>query len=156
MHCVTNLGIVTKKIITKRIEKKSEMKQIIKWFFFFLVADKIRGSPIFRLARKAVLNFLLMIHWRLSTILKTNKKMYEVSFLICWDKTQMLRKFPSDKINGTKNALFFLSRAPTHNSFTFNVRFLCDMKHKVCLSKPVCGIFHFRFCFVFIKDYIFV
>ena len=25
----------------------------------------------------------------------------------------MLKKFPSDKINGTKNALFFLSRVPS-------------------------------------------
>ena len=68
----------------------------------------------------------------------------------------MLKKFPSDKINGTKNALFFLSRAPTHHSFTFNLRFLYELKHKVCLSKTVCGIFHFRFRFVFIKVYIFV
>ena len=30
-----------------------------------------------------------------------------------WDKTQMLKKFPSDIINGTKNVLFFLSRPPT-------------------------------------------
>ena len=36
----------------------------------------------------------------------------------------MLKKFPSDKINGTKNALFFLSGALTHHSFTFNLRFL--------------------------------
>ena len=52
----------------------------------------------------------------------------------------MLKKFPSDKINGTKNVLFFLSRAPTHHSFTFNLRFLYELKHKVCLSKAVCGI----------------
>ena len=75
---------------------------------------------------------------------------------IHWDKTQMLRKFPLDKISGTKNALFFLSRAPTYHSFTFNLRFLYDLKHKVRLSKTVCGIFHFRFRFVFIKVYIFV
>ena len=30
----------------------------------------------------------------------------------------MLKKFPPDKINGTKNALFFLSQTPTHHSFT--------------------------------------
>ena len=35
----------------------------------------------------------------------------------------MLKKTPSDKINDTKYALFFLSRAPTHHSFTFNLRF---------------------------------
>ena len=56
----------------------------------------------------------------------------------------MLKKFPSDKINVTKNALFFLSRAATHHSFTFNLRFLYELKHKVRLSKTVSWIFHFR------------
>ena len=51
---------------------------------------------------------------------------------------------------------FFLSRAPTHYSFTFNSRFLYELKHKVRLSKSVCGIFHFRFRHVFIKVYFFV
>ena len=68
----------------------------------------------------------------------------------------MLKKFPSDKINGTKNALFFLSRAPTHHSFTFNLLFLYELKHKVLLSKTVCGIGLFRFRFVFVKVFIFV
>ena len=68
----------------------------------------------------------------------------------------MLKKFPLDKIQGTKNALFFLSRAPTHHSFSFNSRFLYELKHKVRLSKTVCGISHFRFRFAFIKVYIFV
>ena len=69
----------------------------------------------------------------------------------------MLKKFPSDKRNGTKNPLFFLSRAaPAHRSFTFNLRFLYQLKHKVRLSKTVCGISHFRFRFVFIKVYSFV
>ena len=64
----------------------------------------------------------------------------------------MLKKLPSDKINGTKNAFFFLSRAATLNSncsFTFNLRFLYELKHQVCLSKTVCDIFHFRFRFGF-------
>ena len=68
----------------------------------------------------------------------------------------MLKNIPSDKINGTKNALFFLSRAPTHHGFTFNLRFLYELKHKACLSKTVCGISHFRIRFVFTKIYIFV
>ena len=68
----------------------------------------------------------------------------------------MLKKLPSDKINDTKNALFFLSRTPTHHSFTFDLRFLYELKHKVRLSKTMCGIFNFRFRFVFIKVYIFV
>ena len=39
--------------------------------------------------------------------------------------------------------------------FTFNLRFLNELKHKVRLSETLCGIFHFRFGFVFIKDYLF-
>ena len=68
----------------------------------------------------------------------------------------MLKKMSSDKINGAKNALFFLSQAPTHHSFTFNFRFLYELKHKVRLSKTVCEIFHFPFRFVFSKVYVFV
>ena len=60
----------------------------------------------------------------------------------------MLKKFPSNKINGTKNALFFLLGAQTHHSFTFNLRFLYELKHKVCLYKTV------WFRFAFINDYI--
>ena len=63
----------------------------------------------------------------------------------------MLKKFPSDKINVTKN----LSQAPTHHSLTFNSQFLDELKHMVHLSKTVRGIFHFRFHLVFIKVYIF-
>ena len=61
-----------------------------------------------------------------------------------------------DKINGTKNPLFFLLRAPTHHSFTFNLGFLYELKRKICLSKTVFGIFHFRFRFVLINFYILV
>ena len=68
----------------------------------------------------------------------------------------MLKKPSSDKINGAKNAIFFLSLAPSHHSFTFNLRVLYELKHEVRLSKTVYGIFHFRFRFVFIKVYIFV
>ena len=68
----------------------------------------------------------------------------------------MSKKLPLDKINGTKNALFFLSQVPTKNGFTFNLRFLYELKHKVCLFEFMCGIYHFRFRFVFIEVYIFV
>ena len=68
----------------------------------------------------------------------------------------MLKKILSDKISSIKSALFFLSQAATHHSFTFNLQFLYELKHKVCLFKTVCGIFYFQFCFVFIKVYIFV
>ena len=68
----------------------------------------------------------------------------------------MLKKVSSDKINDTMKALFFLSRAPTHHSFTFNLRFLYQLKHKIRLSKTVCWIFHFQFRYVSVKVYIFV
>ena len=48
---------------------------------------------------------------------------YEYSESLHWDKTQILKKSPWQKTNDTKNALFFLSRAPTHHSFTFNFGF---------------------------------
>ena len=62
---------------------------------------------------------------------------------------------PLDKINVTKNALFFLSQAPNHHNSTFNSRFLYELKHKIHLSKGMCGIFHFRFSLAFIKVYVF-
>ena len=111
----------------------------------------------------------LRIHWRLSRILKTNNKSVwsNVFWYVCSEcvfntlyieiKHKSWRKFPSNEINGTKNDLFFLSRAPTHQSFIFNLQFLYKLKHKVRLSKTVCGIFHFRFRFVFyFKVYLFV
>ena len=60
-----------------------------------------------------------------------------IQHTIQWDKTQ-LKRIPSYNINGTKNALFF-SRAPTHHSLTFNLRFLYELKHKVRFSKTVCN-----------------
>ena len=55
----------------------------------------------------------------------------------------MLKNIPLDKISDTKHTLFFLSRAPTHDSFTFNLRFLYELKHKIRPSKTVCRIFYF-------------
>ena len=79
-----------------------------------------------------------------------------IQYTINWDKTQILKKFLSDKRNVTKNALLFFLWAPTHHSFTFNLQLLYELKRKVCLSKTVCEISHFRFRFVFIKFCIFV
>ena len=60
---------------------------------------------------------------------------------------QILKKFPSDKTKCTKNVLFFLSRAPTHHSFTFNLQFLYELK--VNFSKTVCEFFHFQLLSLF-------
>ena len=72
--------------------------------------------------RKISLSCSLRIHCRLSIILKTsNKNVWSnvfwfvkenifqkfIQYTIHGDKTQILQKFPSDKINVTKNAFFF-------------------------------------------------
>ena len=113
----------------------------------------------------------LKMHWRLSTILETsNKSVWRdvfwyvkacifwkcIQYSIHWDKTQILKKIPFGLNKRYKKCPLFLSRALTHYSFIFHLRFLYELKHKVHLSKTVCGIFHFLFCFVFIKVYIFV
>ena len=73
-----------------------------------------------------------------------------------------VKRFPLGKINGTKTASFFHSRAATHHSFTFKLQFLYELT--VCVFVCVCvgvagvgggGIFRFRFRFVFIKVNIF-
>ena len=81
------------------------------------------------------------------------------------DKTQMLKKIPSDKINSwmivtpIRNSFFFLSQGSNDHSFTFmfNLQFLYWAEAQ-CLSvyNIVCGIFHFQYYFVFIAGYIFV
>ena len=98
----------------------------------------------------------LRIHWRLSVILKTSKKVFfwylklnifwkHIQYIIHWAKTQMLQKFPSGKRNGTKYALVFLPRAPSHHSFTFNFWFLYEPKHKVRLRGEFSILISFRF-----------
>ena len=49
----------------------------------------------------------------------------------------MLKKFPSDKINGTKNALFSFASS-NHRSFTFNLWLLHELKHKRFVSLKQC------------------
>ena len=65
----------------------------------------------------------------------------------------MSKKILLDKINGTKNVVFLFSQASTHRSSTFNLRFLYELKHKVCLSETVWD-FPFWIMFIFIKLYI--
>ena len=68
----------------------------------------------------------------------------------------MLKQFPSGKINSTKIVLFFPFANSNYHSFTFNLQFFYELNQKIYLSETVCGIFHFRFRFVFIKVYILV
>ena len=74
-------------------------------------------------------------------------------------QSRNVKEFPLDKLNATKNVLFFLSRAPTHHNFTFNSRFLYELKHKVRISKTECGIFDsvsflLKFIFLFSKKHV--
>ena len=55
----------------------------------------------------------------------------------------MLKKFPSNKINGAKIALFYGLPAPTHHIFTLILLLLYELKHNGRLSKTVSGIFYF-------------
>ena len=71
-------------------------------------------------------------------------------------KNSNIKKISYGQNKRYKNALFFLSQRPPHYSFTFDSRLLYELKHKVRLSRSVCGIFHFQFRLVFIKVYIFV
>ena len=68
----------------------------------------------------------------------------------------MLTKIPTNNINDTKNALFFLSWAPTHHSFTFNLWFLYELKDKVHLSKTVCLVFSIFDSVSFLLKFIFL
>ena len=124
----------------------------------------------FRLHVNIISLFYLRVRWKLLTILKTSKKSMKqrfwceqvyifskfLQYTMHWGKTQMLKKFPSDKRNDKRNLLLFLSRAQTHHSCTFITQSLYELKHKVRRSKSVSGIFYFKFRFIFIKAYIFV
>ena len=72
----------------------------------------------------------------------------ESMFKIHCDKTEMLQKFPLDKIS--------LQNMPSLFHEPKNLWFLYELKHKVRLSKTVCGLFHFRFRLVFVNFFIFV
>ena len=109
-----------------------------------LVKDYWRFSMIFKVSNKIIYS---NVFWY--------KKVYIYwKFIQCktqWDKPQILKKFPLEKLSVTKNPLFVLSRAPTHHSFTLNSQFLYELKHIVHLSKTVFGIFHFRFVSFLLK-----
>ena len=74
--------------------------------------------------------------------------------LIHGDKTQILKKISFGQ--NKKMPPFFFRELQLIKSFTFNLRFLYELRHKARLFKTVCEIFHFRFRLVFIKVYIFV
>ena len=60
----------------------------------------------------------------------------------------MSKKFPWDKIKGTKNALFFLSRAPTNHSFT-STKFV---SLKLCVGFSIFDSISFLLKFIFLLN----
>ena len=124
------------------------------------------GHVLYSCGKPSLFCSPLRIHWRLLTVLKTsNKSVWSnifwyvivcifckcIQYMIYWDKTQMVKKFPLDKITGIQKLLSYFFHKLQLISYIFNFQFLYGLKHKVHLSKNVCGIFHFQFCFVFIK-----
>ena len=78
-------------------------------------------------------------------------KVYSIH-TIHWDKTEMLKRFPSDKTNDTKKALCFLSRAPTHHNFTFNLWFWSTrfVPLKLCVGFSIFDSVSFLLKFIFL------
>ena len=146
---------------------------VIILFSMFSVFSPYSFRLVFRLSVFGFeFNFIskgLTIHWRLSTILKTgNRRVWMffdvyifwkfIQYTILWSKThwqRMLTKFPSDKLNVSKNALFlFLLFFFSRELQITTVLLLTEAQ--VHLSKTVCGIFPLQFRLVFIKLYIFI
>ena len=69
-------------------------------------------------------------------------KVYLIYYVL--RKNTNVKKFPSDKINGTKNV-------PTHHNFTFNVRLLHELKARFVSQK----LWDFPFSILF-QVYIFI
>ena len=58
-------------------------------------------------------------------------------------------------VDGTKIALFFLSQALSHHSFTFNLRFLYELKYKIrhpkmCVDFSIFDSVSFLLKFIFL------
>ena len=97
-------------------------KSSLKGFLYALWHGKTIRSKILTFFGSSSKLPYLKIQWRLSTILETsNKSVWSnifwyvkicifwkcIQYNIHWDNTQVLKKFPLDKISSTKNTLSF-------------------------------------------------
>ena len=93
----------------------------------------------------------------LSKILKTIKKLYEIMFFesvfnaLYIEINHVCQKY----FLRTKCLLFSFASSNSSQFYFSNLRFLYELKHKVRLSKIMCGIFFFQFRLIFIKVFIF-
>ena len=78
-----------------------------------------------------------------------------IQYTIHWDKTQILKKFPSDKINGTKNAFFFFHKL----QFITVLLLICDsymnwstrfVSLKLCVGFSIFDSVSFLLKFIFL------
>ena len=113
---------------------------------FLNIKDTLKAFDDFKCKQKTV---WITAFWDVKVCIFWNC----IQYIIYWDKTQTLKKISFGQNKWYKN---FLSRAPTHHSFTFDLRFLYELKHKVRLSKTVCRIVHFWFIFLFIYYFYFI
>ena len=68
----------------------------------------------------------------------------------------MFKKFPSDRINALRKMPSFFIREVKRITLLL---LICDFYmawSSRFISRKLCGIFHFQFCSVFVKVYIFV
>ena len=97
---------------------KNKLKDTLKVFDDFKNKQKNAGSNVFRYVQAC-------IFWK------------RIQYTIHWDKTWILKKISfgqNKQLNSKKMTVFFLLQSPTHQSFTFNLWFLKELKHKIFLS----------------------
>ena len=85
----------------------------------FFLKDSLKVCNDFKSKQKNKVNKVMFLMYKCMYIV------YSIHYAL--SKIQMLKKLSFNKINGTKNALLFLSRAPTHDHITFNLRFLYEL-----------------------------
>ena len=99
-----------------------------------------------------------MIVWNVFYVAKVYIFRNFIKHTIYGEKANNIKTFSVRQKNVTKNLVFFFhSQAPTHHSFTFNLRLLNWLKQKVHhFSESLSRIFDFWFCLVFTKIFTFV
>ena len=132
------------------------IEQVLQHLLVFLLLT-LNRVPAGKLARR----FHSRIHWRLLTILQTSSEsvwsnvFWCVKVCVFWnciqytihsDKTKILKKFPLDKINGTKNTRFYLLLL-LYDSY-MSWRFFFSLKLCVGFSSSV-SVYSLNFIFLF-------
>ena len=121
----------------------------INYFQNIPLKDKLKAFDDFKYKQKSVWS---NVFWYINICIFRKC----IQYTIHWDKTRMLKNILLDKINGTKDALFFLSPALTHQSFTFNLRFFYELKDTTFVSLKLCVGFSIFDSISFLLKFIFL